>query len=527
MKPGYVQRTESNGKVDLSIRIKSDDEKGDISVSYSLSGSKSASWSSQFIELKFSEDVVYYCRRGEFSSFSKLKYVSGLGVTDNSYLILHFAENFSAVCAVSPFFCRPLTVLNATNTMIAAQTHLYSALLHALTLEFCLNEDFNLTNSVAEFIQVMFKIACATQGFPDHGVVSLILHACTSVCTKIKTVEEILGWKENSGLSLNEKMNSVNYSFTEALLISPHFCLRLVNLIHWMNTTMFMSGSLLDNMCYKLLQSAFNSLTSSQSLHHKHEGQCLKISLLDDFVSHFQKLSTRQAHDFRILETFIYITRCFYLDINSSVKHESSFFYDAFQRLPPVVRVAVYVASLSGYKIADKSWPEWMLRWIGRDDLIATNCQSKYLPTGNNFASIDHYSADKDGLVTVEQLNCWRYPEDERLQEVSRILRSSAPQYLRVERTLDASDVTHRQEQQKKLLQLCRRALCSAVGRGMFTMDSFTYIFQPGDKIPISYACLKGRTPPSNAILALDLSHAPTELTLWPDFHAGVAAGLR
>ena len=33
--------------------------------------------------------------------------------------------------------------------------------------------------------------------------------------------------------------------------------------------------------------------------------------------------------------------------------------------------------------------------------------------------------------------------------------------------------------------------------------------------------------PPSNTVINLDTSNAPAELTLWPDFHSGVAAGLR
>ena len=38
---------------------------------------------------------------------------------------------------------------------------------------------------------------------------------------------------------------------------------------------------------------------------------------------------------------------------------------------------------------------------------------------------------------------------------------------------------------------------------------------------------MSGRVPPSNSIVKLDTSNAPSELTLWPDFHSGVAAGLR
>ena len=46
-------------------------------------------------------------------------------------------------------------------------------------------------------------------------------------------------------------------------------------------------------------------------------------------------------------------------------------------------------------------------------------------------------------------------------------------------------------------------------------------------QIPVCYTSLSGRVPPTNAVVNLDTSNAPAELTLWPDFHSGVAAGLR
>jgi anaphase-promoting complex subunit 1 len=38
---------------------------------------------------------------------------------------------------------------------------------------------------------------------------------------------------------------------------------------------------------------------------------------------------------------------------------------------------------------------------------------------------------------------------------------------------------------------------------------------------------LSGRIPPMNSTISLDASAAPVELTIWPEFHNGVAAGLR
>lgn len=47
------------------------------------------------------------------------------------------------------------------------------------------------------------------------------------------------------------------------------------------------------------------------------------------------------------------------------------------------------------------------------------------------------------------------------------------------------------------------------------------------EALPIPPLCLSGRVPPANSILQFDASTAHGDLTLWPDFHNGVAAALR
>ena len=146
--------------------------------------------------------------------------------------------------------------------------------------------------------------------------------------------------------------------------------------------------------------------------------------------------------------------------------------------------------------------------------------------SSNSKSSNSNYS--DDGLDSVEAYNSWRYPDDERLRELCRIMRSTTPHYLRVERTPDSTDIQHRHKQQLKLLSICKRALATTIGRGMVTIDSLNWNnFMPYEKIPVSYTNLSGRVPPTNSILHLDMSNAPSDMTLWPDFHSGVAAGLR
>lgn len=47
------------------------------------------------------------------------------------------------------------------------------------------------------------------------------------------------------------------------------------------------------------------------------------------------------------------------------------------------------------------------------------------------------------------------------------------------------------------------------------------------ERLPIPPLVLSGRVPPTNATITLDTSTASADLMLWPNFHNGVAAGLR
>jgi anaphase-promoting complex subunit 1 len=47
------------------------------------------------------------------------------------------------------------------------------------------------------------------------------------------------------------------------------------------------------------------------------------------------------------------------------------------------------------------------------------------------------------------------------------------------------------------------------------------------EPLPIPGLSLTGRIPPTNATISLDASATPAEFSVWPQFHNGVAAGLR
>jgi anaphase-promoting complex subunit 1 len=78
---------------------------------------------------------------------------------------------------------------------------------------------------------------------------------------------------------------------------------------------------------------------------------------------------------------------------------------------------------------------------------------------------------------------------------------------------------------QEKLFLLSRRVLALPVGRGMLTIGNLQPV--PAEPLPLPDLCLVGRVPPTNAIIALDTGECPTDMRVWPEFHNGVAAGLR
>lgn len=66
-------------------------------------------------------------------------------------------------------------------------------------------------------------------------------------------------------------------------------------------------------------------------------------------------------------------------------------------------------------------------------------------------------SFSADGLLEVEKISILRFSSDERVHEVCRMLCSSRPLYVRVDKVGDSNDVSNRHAIQMKLLQLTKR----------------------------------------------------------------------
>eukprot|EP01052_Picozoa_sp_SAG31_P052361 SAG31_NODE_12888_length_909_cov_0.661728_2_plen_110_part_01 len=106
---------------------------------------------------------------------------------------------------------------------------------------------------------------------------------------------------------------------------------------------------------------------------------------------------------------------------------------------------------------------------------MAFAAKSSSIPsTAGNTAPASGMSGSKpakfDGTELGTNLPYMRFGRDERLKEVQRILRSSQPGPLRLERAPETSDHEYLEQQQKRLQSLAQRTMSIAVGRGMFTL---------------------------------------------------------
>ena len=175
-------------------------------------------------------------------------------------------------------------------------------------------------------------------------------------------------------------------------------------------------------------------------------------------------------------------------------------------------------------------WPAAAYDMIGRNDLATFMSQSMMSSSSSNKVESDGGSPevadpDNDGLVGLEHFSSMIFPDDNRVREAVRLLRSSRPLFLRVVRPVELSDHEYERSKQDKLLLLCRRSIALPLGRGMLTLG--THHAPTAEQLLIPSIVMAGRVPPMNGTLALDMSTCPSNYRVWPEFHNGVAAGLR
>nr|XP_022333509.1 anaphase-promoting complex subunit 1-like [Crassostrea virginica]XP_022333510.1 anaphase-promoting complex subunit 1-like [Crassostrea virginica] len=178
-------------------------------------------------------------------------------------------------------------------------------------------------------------------------------------------------------------------------------------------------------------------------------------------------------------------------------------------------------------------WPEEPYVLIGRQDLaqLLSMGKRKIVSSPRTHVSkpyprTEGSQYEEDGMEHLDQeLLQLRFSEDLRVSEARRLLQSSRPARIALTQRPEVSDHDFIEEQERHLYNICIRTMALPVGRGLFTLC--TYHPLPTEPLPIPKLCLQGRAPPRNATVDLTHIDTPANMNSWPQFHNGVAAGLR
>ncbi|CAM9522331.1 unnamed protein product [Chrysoparadoxa australica] len=229
---------------------------------------------------------------------------------------------------------------------------------------------------------------------------------------------------------------------------------------------------------------------------------------------------------------------------------EEGFMAEDFEKLPLGIALPLVEALALCRDSAPTGWPAAAYSLIGREDMAAVQDMSdgnrslgRAVPgvSGSLAASAPKAKVNRrkeaaddstetslaDGLDLVEELSSELFWRDLRVHEACRILKSCTPSLVTCRRLPEVSDHEYMVQQQAKLLSLCTRKLATTVGRGIMTLGTTVPLL--ADPLDVPTLCLAGRVNPTNVILKLDVSGSnfPRDYTVWPEFHNGVAAGLR
>lgn len=133
---------------------------------------------------------------------------------------------------------------------------------------------------------------------------------------------------------------------------------------------------------------------------------------------------------------------------------------------------------------------------------------------------------EDDGMEHIDtKLLRLRFPDDLRINDVKKFLNSSKPVIIDIVQLPNVSDHEFIEEQEKQLFALCTRTMALPVGRGMFTFRTYYPILT--EILPIPKLCLTGKETGRGATIELQQVEVPANMSVWPQFHNGVAAGLR
>uniref|UniRef100_A0A182QAH1 Uncharacterized protein n=1 Tax=Anopheles farauti TaxID=69004 RepID=A0A182QAH1_9DIPT len=132
---------------------------------------------------------------------------------------------------------------------------------------------------------------------------------------------------------------------------------------------------------------------------------------------------------------------------------------------------------------------------------------------------------DADGMGGLdEEVLQILFPDDKRMDIVRRFLDSSRRVKVSLPKSAVVPEHQLQEEQERRLYAILLRTMALAVGRGMFTAAS--YLPAQTQIVPIPRLCLTGRDT-RGVTIEIQQIEVPPNMTLWPAFHNGVAAGLR
>ncbi|KAG5683225.1 hypothetical protein PVAND_012519 [Polypedilum vanderplanki] len=131
-----------------------------------------------------------------------------------------------------------------------------------------------------------------------------------------------------------------------------------------------------------------------------------------------------------------------------------------------------------------------------------------------------------DGMENTDtKLLRLRFPDDLRINDVKKFLNSSKPVRIDVVQSPNMSDHDFIEEQEKQLFALCTRTMALPIGRGMFTFRTYYPVLT--EVLPIPKLCLTGKESVRGTTVELQQIEVPANMSVWPQFHNGVASALR
>lgn len=156
------------------------------------------------------------------------------------------------------------------------------------------------------------------------------------------------------------------------------------------------------------------------------------------------------------------------------------------------------------------------------------NSLSPKIQASNSHPDSDsnNVALNNDGMTHIHtKLLRLRFPQDLRVDEVRRLLASANPVVIDITQKIGVSDHEFIEEKEKQLLGMCTRTMSLPVGRGMFTMRTSTPAAT--ESLPIPKLCLTGKEREKGVAIELQQIELPQNMSMWPLFHNGVAAGLQ